>query len=119
MSHADGTIVVYDKERDDGVFTPQEPVKQTSAPFPSQFGDSSSSIPSDSANPREEWDPLESIFVTVPKWHPVASHSGLNLGRSERDRTAKNPVSHWRVSKRSVAGMYTRLQFSKGIHNDG
>ncbi|EJD02273.1 WD40 repeat-like protein [Fomitiporia mediterranea MF3/22] len=101
-SHADGTIIVYDKEREDGTFTPQQPFKRHTAPPVSQSGSSSSSIPSDDASSREEWDPLESIFVTTPKWLPVTSHTGLNRGRSEKERTAKNPVSHWRVSKRAV-----------------
>ncbi|KAI5116686.1 hypothetical protein M0805_007507 [Coniferiporia weirii] len=100
VSHADGTIIVYDKEREDGSFTAQAPFKRSTAPPVSQSGSSSSSIPSEDANSREEWNPLESIFVTVPKWHPVGVHS--NRGRSEKERTAKNPVSHWRVSKRSV-----------------
>ena len=112
MSHADGTIIVYDKERDDGSFTPHEPFKRAStttptalAGPPSQPESSHSSIPSDdAASSKEEWDPLESIFVTVPRWHPAAGHHGLNLGRSEKDRTPKNPVSHWRVSKRSIVG---------------
>lgn len=115
MSHADGTIIVYDKERDDGLFSPHEPFKRASAatgPL-SQPESSHSSIPSDdTASSKEEWDPLESIFVTVPRWHPAAAHhGGLNLGRSEKDRTPKNPVSHWRVSKRSVVGMWI-LNFS-------
>lgn len=113
MSHADGTIIVYDKERDDGSFTPHEPFKRASSTAatdlagpPSQPESSHSSIPSDdAASSKEEWDPLESIFVTVPRWHPAAAHhGGLNLGRSEKDRTPKNPMSHWRVSKRSVVG---------------
>ena len=109
VSHEDGTIIVYDKERDDGTFTVQQPFKRTSPPAPpvSQSGSSSSSIPSEGdASSREEWDPLESIFVTVPKWHPVSSHSALNMnrGKSEKERTAKNPVSHWKVAKRSTLG---------------
>ncbi|KAL5532770.1 hypothetical protein ACEPAF_4544 [Sanghuangporus sanghuang] len=107
VSHADGTIIVYDKEREDGSFTAQPPFKRPSSALPaSQSESSSSSIPSDgdASSSREEWDPLESVFVTVPKWHPVTSHSALNMnrGKSDKERTAKNPVSHWRVSKRAV-----------------
>ncbi|THH12019.1 hypothetical protein EW145_g268 [Phellinidium pouzarii] len=100
VSHADGTIIVYDKEREDGAFTAQEPFNRSTAPPVSQSGSSSSSIPSEDANSREEWNPLESIFVTVPNWHPVGTHP--NRGRSDKERTARNPVSHWRVSKRGV-----------------
>lgn len=104
VSHADGTIIVYDKEREDGAFTAQKPFKRSTAPPVSQSESSSSSFPSDDASSREEWDPLESIFVTPPKWHPVATHSNHNRGRSDKDKTAKNPVSHWRVSRRGVLG---------------
>ncbi|KAH8116994.1 WD40 repeat-like protein [Phellopilus nigrolimitatus] len=102
VSHADGTIIVYDKEREDGAFTAQKPFKRSTAPPVSQSESSSSSFPSDDASSREEWDPLESIFVTPPKWHPVATHSNHSRGRSDKDKTAKNPVSHWRVSRRGV-----------------
>ncbi|KIY50819.1 WD40 repeat-like protein [Fistulina hepatica ATCC 64428] len=66
VSHADGTIVIYDTQREDGSFTPQEP----------------------SAESQDQWDPTDSMFVSIPPWHP--------------DKSVKNPVSHWRLSKRSV-----------------
>ncbi|KAF9019384.1 WD40 repeat-like protein [Hymenopellis radicata] len=72
VSHADGTIIVYDKERDDGTFKAEDP---------------SSS---------KEWDPVDNIFVTMPPWHPV---SGL---KTEKEKAVKNPVSHWRVSRKSI-----------------
>ncbi|KAJ3529971.1 hypothetical protein NM688_g7778 [Phlebia brevispora] len=61
VSHADGTIMLYDREREDGVFTPKDPSGSTS------------SVPSDgsSGSSREDWNPLDSIFVTMPPWHPV------------------------------------------------
>ncbi|KAF9074715.1 WD40-repeat-containing domain protein [Rhodocollybia butyracea] len=88
-SHADGTIVVYDRDREDGAFVPTQPGL--------------------------EWDPRESIFVTIPPWHPGTSHDGegghsgaldISLSLSENttnkseksDKSIKNPVSHWRVS---------------------
>ena len=43
------------------------------------------------------------MFVTVPPWHPVTGGLG-NGGRPDKEKTAKNPVSHWRVSRRSVVG---------------
>ncbi|KAF8913527.1 WD40-repeat-containing domain protein [Mucidula mucida] len=78
VSHADGTIIVYDKERDDGAFKAQDP---------SASDDSS-----------KEWDPVDNIFVTMPPWHPV---SGPGL-KTEKEKAVKNPVSHWRVSRKSI-----------------
>ncbi|KAF8643790.1 hypothetical protein AX16_008809 [Volvariella volvacea WC 439] len=95
VSHADGTIIAYDKERDDGTFTPQEPV----APTPDTTTSTSES------SSQKEWDPTDNIFITMPPWHPAVSSGGNgtanNTGKSDKDK-AKNPVSHWRVSKRSV-----------------
>ncbi|KAJ8087969.1 hypothetical protein PM082_013520 [Marasmius tenuissimus] len=92
VSHADGTIVVYDREREDGTFTPQDP-------GPSNPPTGSESNPSS----EESWDPMENIFVTMPPWHPVAA-SNVGPSKSDKDKAAsvKNPVSHWRVSRRSV-----------------
>ncbi|GBE81904.1 Probable catabolite repression protein [Sparassis crispa] len=92
-SHADGTIVVYDKEREDGVFMPQEP---GAPPSTSSDGNSASS--------HGEWNPLDSIFVTMPPWHPVTVGGNLSSGgKSEKEKTAKNPVSHWKVSRKGIS----------------
>ncbi|KAJ7172138.1 catabolite repression protein creC [Mycena filopes] len=98
VAHADGTIIVYDKERDDGNFTPQDPA-----------GDSPSSKP---------WDPIDSIFVTMPPWHPVSS-GGLSI--PSKDKVAKNPVSHWRVSKRAVVDFVFSpdVKYVAAISEDG
>lgn len=56
---------MYDKDRDDGVFTPDEP-------------------------PENAWDPLDSIVVTTQK----------------EAKTPKNPMSHWRVSRKKIVGEY-------------
>lgn len=89
VSHADGTIIVYDKEREDGLFTASIPNGLTNTPHitinthhPSPISDG--------------WDPLSSIFVTPPPWHPEAT------GRGEKGMVAKNPVSHWRLCRRGV-----------------
>jgi hypothetical protein len=84
---------VYDKEREDGNFTPQDPVQKTTD-SPSWDGQQPSPKP---------WDPIDSIFVTMPPWHPVSSGAGLVV--PTKDKVAKNPVSHWRVSRRAVVGM--------------
>ena len=101
VSHADGTIIVYDKERDDGTFMPQDPNTGTSADAanPSQV--------SPDGTPHKEWDPTDNIFVTMPPWHPVTTGATLNVsGKSDKDKVAKNPVSHWRLSRRSVVGKF-------------
>lgn len=91
VSHADGSILVYDKEREDGAFIPHEPT------FPPPFPPSDNSQPT---VPAGEWNPLDTIFVTMPPWHP-STMSGV---KGEKEKTAKNPVSHWKVSRRSVVG---------------
>ena len=97
VSHADGTIIVYDKERVDGAFTPHEP--GTSPPSTSPL-DAISTTDS-----QGEWNPLDSIFVTMPPWHPVTMSGSAPLGaKPDKEKTAKNPVSHWRVSRRSIVG---------------
>lgn len=106
VSHADGTIIIYDKEREDGVFTPQDPKAPSSvASSNSENGGNSG----DSPVPAGEWDPLDNMYVTVPPWHPVTGGGLGNGGKTDKEKTVKNPVSHWRVSRRSVVGMYLGL----------
>lgn len=102
VSHADGTILVYDKEREDGVFTPQDPKS-----FGIPVAENSSPPTSQDASSPTEWNPLDNIFVTVPPWHPGTAGGMNNGGKPDKDKTAKNPVSHWRISRRSVVGGYT------------
>jgi len=92
VSHANGTIIVYDKDREDGVFTPQDPTS------PNESGDS----PQQSSP--KEWNPIDSIFVTMPPWHPVTVGANALAGnpKTEKEKVAKNPVSHWKVSKQSI-----------------
>ncbi|KAG6906339.1 hypothetical protein DXG01_014420 [Tephrocybe rancida] len=95
-SHADGTIVVYDKERDDGAFVPNDPVGKPSDPMGASLSED---------RPQKEWDPTDSIFVTMPPWHPVTSGGSFaSNGKPDKEKAAKNPVSHWRVSRRSIVG---------------
>ena len=80
---------MYDKERDDGTFIPQDPT---------------------GTSPDEEWDPTDSIFVTMPPWHPVTSGGTPSvLGKSEKEKAVKNPVSHWRLSRRGVVGEFSSV----------
>ena len=94
---------MYDKEREDGVFNPQDP-QAPSPPFASE-----------ASNPpvSTEWNPLDTIFVTTPQWHPTPSGVGAGLGlggRNDKEKPAKNPVSHWRVARRSVVGGHLLCQ---------
>ncbi|KAK7040943.1 hypothetical protein VNI00_009539 [Paramarasmius palmivorus] len=88
----DGTIVVYDREREDGTFTPSEP-------GPSHTNTSSANGSDSHTSSEDSWDPMDNIFVTMPPWHPVGAGA-----KSDKDKAAslRNPVSHWRVSKKSV-----------------
>ncbi|KAF9246391.1 WD40 repeat-like protein [Melanogaster broomeanus] len=95
VSHADGTIIVYDKERDDGVFTVTIP----DAPTPTPYIPHPSAPSQTQSQPAGEWDPLTTMHVTVPPWHPEASVGG---GVKADKGVAKNPVSHWRLSRRGV-----------------
>jgi len=106
VAHADGTVIVYDRDREDGAFVPQEPsLSSTSVSAPANGSGSLSN------SSQGEWNPLDSMFVTLPPWHPVSVANGA--GKSDRDKSAKNPVSHWRVSKRSVVGQMFMVGFLK------
>ncbi|KZO90507.1 WD40 repeat-like protein [Calocera viscosa TUFC12733] len=72
-AHADGTINVYDKEREDGNFGLAggvDPVKDA------------------------EWNALEEMTVVRPP-APAAA-------KGEKDKQARNPVSHWRICRRAI-----------------
>ncbi|KDR73535.1 hypothetical protein GALMADRAFT_227983 [Galerina marginata CBS 339.88] len=115
VSHADGTIIVYDIEREDGTFTPQDPNS-------SQVDANSYLSPGDDGT-SQEWDPLDAIFVTMPPWHPVTSAAGaLNAsGKPDKEKAAKNPVSHWRLSKHGVVDFVFSpdVKYVAAISEDG
>ncbi|KAF9036648.1 catabolite repression protein creC [Panaeolus papilionaceus] len=116
-SHADGTIIVYDIERDDGSFKSQDP----SAPPSSTEPNPSSMIPGEAAE-NKEWSPTEDIFVTMPPWHPVATAaSGNTAGKSDKEKTVKNPVSHWRISRKGVVDFVFSpdVKYVAAISEDG
>lgn len=103
VSHADGTIVVYDKEKDDGTFIPSIPDASASTtlsvPGPSTPGMPVQIQPPSQPHGGTEWDPTSTIHVTTPPWHPESSTAPKE--RTDKG-TAKNPVSHWRISRRSI-----------------
>ncbi|KAG1761154.1 hypothetical protein EDD22DRAFT_986565 [Suillus occidentalis] len=89
VSHANRTIIVYDKERDHGLFTASIPNGLTNTPHINVNVHHTSPV-------SDGWDPLSTMFVTPPPWHPEAT------GRGEKGVVAKNPVSHWRLCRRGV-----------------
>ncbi|TFK30213.1 WD40 repeat-like protein [Coprinopsis marcescibilis] len=111
VSHADGTVVIYDKEREDGAFAPHDPF----APPPEINGSNS-----EDGGSQKEWDPRDNIFVSMPPWHPGSSGGTLN-GQNSKDKTAKNPVSHWRVCSRSVVDFVFSpdVKYVAAISDDG
>ncbi|KAF8969786.1 WD40-repeat-containing domain protein [Flammula alnicola] len=116
VSHADGTIIVYDKEREDGTFTPQDP----NTPSPN---DANGSLSPNTEGTSQEWDPLDNIFVTMPPWHPVTATGGgiSTAGKSDKEKAAKNPVSHWRLSRQSVVDFVFSpdVKYVAAISEDG
>jgi catabolite repression protein CreC len=81
VSHLDGTVIVYDKEREDGIFVPQDP--ETNG---------------------NQWDPRYNIFVTMPPWHHASGYVPPASGKPDKEKAIKNPVSHWRVSRKAIVG---------------
>ncbi|KAF5357826.1 hypothetical protein D9756_001386 [Leucocoprinus leucothites] len=117
VSHADGTIVVYDKERDDGSFSPQDPNS-------GQSDINGTPISEEAATQlQRDWDPTDNIFVTMPPWHPVTTN-GTNLnvpGKSDKEKVVKNPVSHWRISRKAVVDFVFSpdVKYVAAISEDG
>lgn len=126
-SYADGSIVIYDKEREDGTFTPQDPNKRAQASGALATADESLTTSSNlstaaptSSDPHSksgEWDPTEEMFVSMPPWHPSSPAAVLNresagnnvkTGKNEKagknEKTGKNPITHWKLSRRGIVG---------------
>ena len=102
-SHMDGTLIVYDKERDDAAFTPETP---NSAPTPESS--------------------------TTPAHHPVNGHqngdtnhlhSPLHINKSVTSKNQKsNPVSSWRLSHHRITAFAfspSSLPFLAVVSEDG
>jgi catabolite repression protein CreC len=112
VSYADGTIIIYDKEREDGTFTPQDPNKRSPFPVdPVKADDAVASMNNSSTSPlvssephstSGEWDPAEEMFVSMPPWHPASALGREWAGKNEK--AGKNPISHWKLSRRGVVG---------------
>ncbi|CAE6535863.1 unnamed protein product [Rhizoctonia solani] len=106
-SYADGTIVVYDTERQDAPFVPHDPSKPMPSPLPVPDSDEQQSSNGSAASERM-WDPLNEILVTSN-----GGPDGKNL---------KNPVSHWRLTeKKSVVDFVFSpdVRYVAAISEDG
>ncbi|CAE6414133.1 unnamed protein product [Rhizoctonia solani] len=104
-SYADGTIVVYDTERQDAAFVPHDPSKPM-PPHPVPEPDQQSG--SASTGSERMWDPLNEILVT--------SNTGSDT------KNLKNPVSHWRLTeKKSVVDFVFSpdVRYVAAISEDG
>ncbi|KAH9958312.1 WD40 repeat-like protein [Russula dissimulans] len=122
VSHADGTIIVYDKDREDGAFSPQAPTASLASPPRTPANGQAPPSPEMTPPGTGEWNPLDSIFVTIPPWHPVnAAGTQAAGGKGDRDKATKNPVSHWKVSKRSVVDFVFSpdVKYVAAISEDG
>ena len=114
VSYSDGSIIIYDKEREDGTFTPQDPNMHSLlsiAPAKTDdsmtnIGNSTSLLTPSSRHPTlGEWDPTEEIFVSMPPWHPASPAAALGReGAGKSEKAGKNPISHWKLSRRGVVG---------------
>ncbi|KDQ07244.1 hypothetical protein BOTBODRAFT_149285 [Botryobasidium botryosum FD-172 SS1] len=101
VSHADGTMIVYDIEREDGSsFKPRDPGPSST----SGTADSNSGSAEGSALPG--WNPLEEMLVTSGTGGGNNGEGGGSVGGmgtlGSREKAGKNPVSHWRVSDRNI-----------------
>ena len=80
-SHLDGTLIVYDKERDDAAFTPETP---SSAP-----------------TPESNLTPSHTLNTLNGESHP---HSPLHINKSVTSKNQKsNPVAAWRLSHHRIS----------------
>jgi catabolite repression protein CreC len=114
VSHADGTIIVYDKDREDGVFAPQPPTVSLSSP-PRQPSNDPTPPSAEVNSPAGKWNPLDNILVTLPPWHPVNATTVPAGGeKGDRNKVTKSPVSHWKVSKRGVVGTCFKFDWQAG-----
>lgn len=101
-SHADGSVVVWDKDREDwSGFTPSRVADRGSAggkenDWSGTAGGSSGggSVMGEKHAPVGGQQPAGMNNITVSK----------PPGADKRGQSLRNPVSHWKVSKKSIAG---------------
>ncbi|KAH7107670.1 WD40 repeat-like protein [Auriculariales sp. MPI-PUGE-AT-0066] len=113
VSHADGTMMLYDKERDDPDKTqPFIPTDPDAVPLVQQPAHEDGQD-----EPSAAWEPTEDILVSRPPWHP----SLLASVADPRKIVLRNPLSHWKVSRRAVHGFVFSpdLQYIAVVSEDG
>jgi hypothetical protein len=133
VSHADGTIIVYDREREDSNFVPKDPgvnpvtsassvanvlngtVQNTVDPPPGVSASSShaersgSSLGSQSqSGDAYEWNPADDILVTPGPSGPI-QNGGVPVSK---EKVLRNPISHWRISRKGINGEYIFLHIA-------
>lgn len=127
---------MYDREREDSLFVPRDPGIDPIAlasSLPNAPNGVVSNLADPSLNPnvasltdgisadstyrsgeRFEWHALEDILVT-----PGPSGSAQGAAPTGKDKVLRNPISHWRVSRKSLTGASTYLKwlsFSRTHH---
>ncbi|KZS90026.1 WD40 repeat-like protein [Sistotremastrum niveocremeum HHB9708] len=100
--HADGTMILFDKEREDGTFTR---ILGSSAQTPKPESEASADIGHSPSDFSSDWDTLSGIIVSTPPLLAAkAGQSGSNNIHSPtgKEKPARNPVAHWKVSRRPI-----------------
>lgn len=150
VAHADGTIILYDREREDPVssFTPRDPTAGPSVPFfgpGAEVSPSPSSLPTpgvlspeighngnpsqgfnnqipnsgsasgDSVHEPYEWNPLEEMIVTPGPSGSFGPTGAANPAAQPKDKVLRNPVTHWKVSKKPIHGTRVFLTLDFGV----
>jgi hypothetical protein len=114
VSHADGTIIVYDREREDPVtFTPRDPSPNfDSDPLPIPANDPNDPVANYAAGSsptnEAEWDPLTIMIVTPGPSGSSQGAAGGNISglSGGKEKVLRNPVSHWKISRKTIHGWH-------------
>lgn len=111
-AHQDGTILIFDRERDDPAASSFVPRKVALSPS------LDSSIPLNGTLP---WNHLAEIIASTPSWHsavtPVAEKdisTAFSVSpKEEKKKSGKNPLSHWRISHKAILGGHLSWSYQK------
>lgn len=110
-SHADGTMLVWDKDREDwSGFTPTSVPSGASLRTPSLGGASKENDWGSSTNGEGSYTGNDSKHAPMSSTSLPAGMSDLvvsrpaNVDKKGGVTTKYNPVSHWRVSKKAITG---------------
>ncbi|KAK4053745.1 hypothetical protein OIV83_001401 [Microbotryomycetes sp. JL201] len=128
-SHADGTMLVWDKDREDwSGFTPQ-PVptgplgtRLAAPPTPGKENDASTSLLFTTNKPFSgDVSDLKKHRQSVPMGDIIVSRPQVVDKKGQQGAAKYNPVSHWRVSRRPVTAFAFSpdLQLCAAVSEDG